>query len=362
MDFLKQVEFAQTAKKTRLKSDVFQVTAQGGKPGSTLVRNFSLFFQWKMLKMKVSMTCPKNETYPLGLFLASEDEGPVAALFSIHVLTPSGQEKLKIPTYKPIRATRFMEENSSWGFPNFTTKRELLKAKALSDGALTVVCNVECMLRMPTRVGAASNSRTQCPPFPNSPNTLGKKLLADKESCDITILCSDVESPPIDQSKSKGWFTCHKFVLATRSDVFASMFKQNMVERKTSTIKIEDMSSETVALFLDFLYTDKLPPDLSMEQLFSLLTAADKYNIKELEEYTQVQICGLVDKSNISKVLAVAEARNSKMVKDYLASYLSNPKDLDIVFEGGWWKDASPEFLKMVLSGKKEESLSPTVP
>ncbi len=56
MDFLKQVEFAQTAKKTRLKSDVFQVTAQGGKPGSTLVRNFSLFFQWEMLKMKVSMT------------------------------------------------------------------------------------------------------------------------------------------------------------------------------------------------------------------------------------------------------------------------------------------------------------------
>ena len=75
-------------------------------------------------------------------------------------------------------------------------------------------------------------------------------------------------------------FKAHRAILAARSPVFAAMFASTMSESVTGRVDIPDVSPETFAQFLQFIYTGRLDtPCFANEQLGS---CADKYNIKTL--------------------------------------------------------------------------------
>ncbi len=278
--------------------------------------------------------------------------------------------------------------NFSWGWADFTTKEKLLEANVLSDGALTIVCHVKCLMQSARKARVVLKSPLHgMEREDSSPSTLGTLLQADKESCDVTIVCPAADQPVFDWARSSRKsrkkarrnrsakdfletqeekesgetqadreFRCHKFVLTTRSDVFSAMFRQDMAEAKTSTVRIDDMDADTMSLFLDFLYRDKLPPNLKLaEQLFPLLAAAEKYNIKELMDCAQVRICGLVNANNVAKILAVAEKHNGQKVKDFLVTFLADERR-SAAAGCSWCKDASSEFVKSVLTAKEKKT------
>ena len=59
------------------------------------------------------------------------------------------------------------------------------------------------------------------------------------DSSDVTIMCNGVSFP------------VHKAILAARSDVFATMFKQkDTVEAATNEVKIDDAETKTMNNFL----------------------------------------------------------------------------------------------------------------
>ncbi len=365
-DFLDQMDFALAENRDQLSSDIFCVTAasaaeagSGKKPRKkTVTKAFNL-----QLKFYPNSGYFEERRSKVGLFLCSKSK--VCARFSAYVLLPLGG---KIHNNKSEVYEFQVGDKKGWSYM-FNTN-DLRKKGVLCRGALTLVCEVKCLIS----TGQDLIHSLDLPSVDQS-LSLGRQLQSLKRLRDVTIeicpsgisdssnICS-LDKPRRGQKqkavadKEGCEFTCHKAVLEARSDVFSAMFQhQETVENQTSTIRIEDMDARTAKLFLDFLYTDDLPQDLPMEQLFSLLTAADKYNVACLKQFVEREICRRVGRGNISRTIDLAETHHSEFVQTYVVSYLAEERSLldDGSANGEWWKDASPDFIRRVLSATRDQ-------
>lgn len=77
-------------------------------------------------------------------------------------------------------------------------------------------------------------------------------------------------------------FPAHKIFLVARSPVFASMFQNDMKEKETGIVDIEDCNPSSFPTFLCFLYCEDAD-SLSKENVFSIFTTADKYDVPDLK-------------------------------------------------------------------------------
>lgn len=106
--------------------------------------------------------------------------------------------------------------------------------------------------------------------FPHEDKVLHdlKELFLKKENCDVVIKVKGQEFP------------AHKIILEARSPVFASTFRNDMKERATGIVEIEDCDPSCFSNFLCFLYCGD--GGISQENVFSLFTVADKYDVQDL--------------------------------------------------------------------------------
>lgn len=96
-----------------------------------------------------------------------------------------------------------------------------------------------------------------------------KEFFLKQEGCDVLIKVKGVQ------------FSAHRTILSARSPVFASIFRNDMKEKSTDTIHIEDCHPSSFSDFLCFLYCGDIQ-NLSTENVFSLFIAADKYGVSDL--------------------------------------------------------------------------------
>lgn len=96
-----------------------------------------------------------------------------------------------------------------------------------------------------------------------------KSLFLKQENCDVILKVKGQEFP------------AHKAILIARSPVFASMFRNDMKEKETGILDIEDGDPSTFSDFLCFFYCIEAD-NLSEKNVFSLFTAADKYDVPDL--------------------------------------------------------------------------------
>lgn len=109
-----------------------------------------------------------------------------------------------------------------------------------------------------------------------------KELFRQKEDCDVIIKVKGVEFP------------AHRIILKARSPVLASTFRTDMKEKATGVVDVEDCDPSTFSDFLSFLYCGELD-SLSEDNVFSLFTTADKYDIADLRT-----VCLKYMKENLS--------------------------------------------------------------
>ena len=75
-------------------------------------------------------------------------------------------------------------------------------------------------------------------------------------------------------------FSAHRFLLASRSDVFKAAFTHEETEEaKTGRVVIKDVDPETIEVLVKYIYTDAVEEG---ERTTELLAAADKYNLTAL--------------------------------------------------------------------------------
>nr|XP_039269607.1 kelch-like protein 12 [Styela clava] len=96
------------------------------------------------------------------------------------------------------------------------------------------------------------------------------ELRSENVLCDVTIKCQDVELP------------AHRVVLAASSSYFRAMFTTGMREKDQSVVEIKGMSSNTVIILLNFVYTESVK--VTTNNVQDLLPAACLLQLKGVEQ------------------------------------------------------------------------------
>jgi len=132
-----------------------------------------------------------------------------------------------------------------------------------------------------------------------------KEQLVSGLFSDATVRCSD-----------RSW-SVHRSCLASASSVLRRMLESPMVEGSTASINITECQPETVAEFLEYIYTGSAPvlrsADINSEQgelLISLLEQAQVYDIGSLSEACWERLMekrtNVINASNVGRLARLA--------------------------------------------------------
>lgn len=119
-------------------------------------------------------------------------------------------------------------------------------------------------------------------------------MLHESIHSDITINTTD-----------GGELKAHKAILSSSSPVFHSMFHHDLKEKESSTVDIEDMTSESCMALLSYLYGTMIPEDFWKHRL-ALLGAANKYDIMDLRDACEGSLLEDINSGNVLERLQEA--------------------------------------------------------
>lgn len=150
----------------------------------------------------------------------------------------------------------------------------------------------------------------------------------------------DVEFVVGDQS-----IKAHKNILCSRSDVFASMLRSDMVEGKTGRVDIQDMDAAIFQQFLRCLYTGLLP-ELTVDSAFQFYEASDKYGIDSVKKQCADFLTDNLSPENACEILVLSDRHSDEDFKKSVVEFVIQE---DIPYMGQKWKDFCQENLKLAV-------------
>ena len=109
-------------------------------------------------------------------------------------------------------------------------------------------------------------------------------------------------------------FNCHKVILAGRSTVFKAMFSNDLKEKRSSKVVIEDLEENTVTELIHYIYSGQVR-NLN-DQAIKLIAAADKYDLRELKETCESYLLDRISKGNVCDIMIVAYLHNSNILEN----------------------------------------------
>lgn len=116
-------------------------------------------------------------------------------------------------------------------------------------------------------------------------------------------------------------FEVHKAVLAAESTVFCSMFSNDMQEKKSGIVKLDE-GHKVLKEMLRFIYTHREIIGLS-ELAEPLLVAANKYLLDDLKSICAAEILDQIQVDNAVRFLIFANAHNCSDIEDYAAQFIA---------------------------------------
>lgn len=124
-----------------------------------------------------------------------------------------------------------------------------------------------------------------------------------------------------------------KVILSSQSDVFASMFDCDMVEKETSRVKILDIEPTIFKLLLQYIYSGKLDFN-NVDELIKLSLAADKYAIQSLVDICGYHIYHNITVNNAVDALIVADHLRYDFLKKYCIDFIIKNRNAIVDTEG----------------------------
>jgi len=198
----------------------------------------------------------------------------------------------------------------------------------LKDDHLTIVCEIRALTyefsvieSWPFRLLESESEVTQ-----DMEHTLAKdvkRMFDSGQSSDVTLVANDgVEFP------------AHATLLASRSPVFAAMFKTDMKEKLERRVNIEDLNSQAVRSLLDFVYTDAVP-DSSVMVTEQLLHAAHKYDMPRLKTLCEEAMAASLKTENAAELMSTAHLYNAAQLLSAAKRFLVRHAR-EVVKTRGW--------------------------
>ena len=169
---------------------------------------------------------------------------------------------------------------------------------------------------------------------------LEKDRKGEQEFCDATI-----------STESRN-FVVHKCVVAAASVFFRKLFSSKMKEKYESKATIMSVSSETMELILNYIYTSKLA--LNDENVYDLLCAADYLQMQDVKD-----MCGFYLRDNLTSkncfiMWNFAKMYNMKnltfLTEMFISAHFNDLLKLEV------YKELSPNSFKEYLALKNNKA------
>ena len=190
------------------------------------------------------------------------------------------------------------------GFHQFMLSKKIMKLSA--DSKATGSFSITCIIKTRGPIFVSTNCQLQ-----NDIETLLK-----------TLRFSDVEL-----NVNKEVFHAHKLILAVRSPILAAMFEKEPLEESKGSFIINDIDVVTFNEMMYYIYTDKIPDFKTT--VFSLLPAANKYQLVKLKTMCEIYLYNNLTMENVTNVLILADANSSTKLKAKAIEFINaNPKEV----------------------------------
>ncbi|GBN23980.1 TD and POZ domain-containing protein 5 [Araneus ventricosus] len=165
------------------------------------------------------------------------------------------------------------------------------------------------------------------------------ELVKDLKFMYNDAICSDTELRTSSQT-----FPTHKAILSARSSVFRRMFANDMKEKTSGQVDIDDLEDDTVHRMLTYIYTDSVE-DLQLESASKLYAATDKYEILSLKSRCSSFLKENLCPENACDVLVLADLHNDDELKSVVQDYILGKRKE--IFCSQEWKDFMSTHLKL---------------
>jgi len=216
------------------------------------------------------------------------------------------------------------------GFAKFVSHSELRhpQLNLLPSDTLTILCEISI---------TGDNVVTSGTSRPLQP---GQSRVRDGRTEPVSRLASDINSifetgkfadcTVVTEGRE---FRCHKNILASRSTVFDAMFTHDMEENRKSKVDIIDLDGDTVHDMLIYIYSGKVA-DIGCKAA-GLLSAAEKYDLKELKAMCESSLSDNINTENVLDLLVLADLHGAHSVRQLALKHIvENGKE--IVALQGW--------------------------
>jgi len=140
---------------------------------------------------------------------------------------------------------------------------------------------------------------------------------------DVTVKCGDAT------------FECNKFMMTSRSPVFKSMFKSNMIESQTNIVNIVDLQPKVVKGMLQYIHTG-ICSDKHNISPQDLLVAADRYQLEKLKVSCQEKLIHSLAVDNCITTLILSDVYNATDLRDPALQFVS--KNIKAISKSCDWK------------------------
>ncbi|GBO22029.1 Speckle-type POZ protein [Araneus ventricosus] len=188
----------------------------------------------------------------------------------------------------------------------------------------------------------------------NEITTTGKKLRDSNISTEKLAVCPSVVDDLKDIYSSKfltdvvlktktNSFPAHKTVLCARSPVFKVMMSNDMKEKNSNSIQVDDLEDDTVQQLLLFIYSDNVE-DLQWETATKLYYASDKYQIEKLRLMCSSFFMDNLTPSTAIELLLLADTHSDSDLQKFVEDFILNHEEQ--VFGSDEWEklmNANPE-------------------
>jgi len=278
------------------------------------------------------------------LYQVSAYENYVNSLkFKISFLNPRNGDKMLVYDHGYGKKYRY-HDSWGWGICDI-----LVPTEFIADDSLTIVCEMTIPGTDVTKLGY-SNGETgkSSGQVKKEAHNVSSKLVTDMERLLDTQTLTDV----IIKCDNK-IIACHKAILSARSSVFQAMFQHDMRESKNNEIIISDLDYGTVRDMVKYIYSGRLT-DLA-EKSDLLLSAADKYDIKDLKDICCQHLSSNLSVEQVVDVLVLSDLHKATDLKQLAIQFLLQHKEE--VFAQPDWKSklkGHPDLLLEVLESSVE--------
>ncbi|KAL2611352.1 hypothetical protein R1flu_023044 [Riccia fluitans] len=112
----------------------------------------------------------------------------------------------------------------------------------------------------------------------------------------------------------------HRFIMAGKSTVFQRMFNNDMKEKESGTVIVDDAGSAVLKSMVNFCYTAEIgfTEDASAEEVLKI---SHKYDIKDLKEVCEDELSKGVSGDNLVRRLMLAHMYDAKKLDSVTASF-----------------------------------------